>query len=97
MSFLSSLKSAAKESHPRGHAAIQKLMKATALKTSIITKTVAVETIGNVLVIADPLTSKIESSLTGWWDGIEHAAERFDAAQTIKQVESTKTVRIARQ
>lgn len=92
MSFLKSLKTAAQESHPQGHARIQQFVKATMLKTEQITKIIAVETIGNALVMADPLTSKIEAKLDSWWSGVENAAERFDAAQAMKRIDSSKPV-----
>ena len=80
MSFLDSLKTAAKASHPQGH------------KTSVVTKTIAVETIGNALVIADPLTSKLGSIADGWWAGVENAAEAFNKAQAGKQAAGSKAV-----
>ena len=92
MSIFKSLKSAAQESHSEGHAKIQKFVKATLLKTEQITKTIAVETIGNALVIADPVTSKIGAKFDGWWQGVENAAERFDAAQAMKRIDATKPV-----
>jgi hypothetical protein len=92
MSIFKSLKSAAQESHAEGHAKIQQFVKATMLKTEQITKIIAVETIGNALVIVDPITSKIEARLDSWWSGVENAAERFDAAQAMKRIDSTKPV-----
>ncbi len=85
MSILDSLKSAAQQSHPEGHARIQQFVKATMLKTEQITKTIAVETIGNALAIADPVTSKLSSIAGGWWTGVENAAEAFDEAKAVKQ------------
>ena len=92
MSFLDSLKTAAKASHPQGHERINTAIKATMHKTSVVTKTIAVETIGNALVIADPLTSKLSSIAEGWWNGVENAAEAFDKAQATKQAATFKTV-----
>lgn len=64
MSILKSLKTAAQESHPEGHARIHTFVKATLLKTEQITKTIAVETIGNALVIADPRPRQSKRSST---------------------------------
>ena len=98
MPILQALKTAAQQSHSEGHAKIQKFVKATLLKTEQITKTIAVETIGNALVIADPITSKIEAKLDSWWSGVEYAAERFDAAQAMRQIDVSKpAARIAKQ
>jgi hypothetical protein len=92
MSFLDSLKSAAKASHPQGHERINTTIKAAMHTTSVVTKTIAVETIGNALVIADPITSKIGSIAEGWWTGVENAAEAFDKAQAAKQATASKAL-----
>ena len=92
MSFLDSLKTAAKASHPQGHERINTAIKAAMHKTAVVTKTIAVETIGNALVIADPLTSKLGSIADGWWAGVENAAEAFNKAQAGKQAAGSKAV-----
>jgi len=86
MSFLDSLKTATKASHPQGHERINTAIRAAMHKTAVVTKTLAVETIGNALVIADPLTSKLGSVAERWWAEVENAAEAFDKAQAPKQV-----------
>jgi hypothetical protein len=92
MSFLDSLKTAAKTSHPKGHERINTAIKATMQKASVVTKTIAVETIGNALVIADPLTSKLGSIAGGWWSGVENAADAFDKTQAAKQASAPRAV-----
>jgi len=85
MSFLDSLKTAAQASHPEAHERINKAIKASLHKASVVTKTIAVETIGNALVVADPLTAQVGAIAQAWWSGISNAAEEYDRVQAMKQ------------